>query len=504
MSYATHSAESCYRVGCDASYTTHIRGKVMMEQAQVARASPARLGPVIQFGLLAGPFLSMVDGNVVNVAIPQIARSFGAPLADVQWSVSGYLLALASGLAASAYLARRFGTRPVYVASLAGFTLASIACAFAGSTAELVGARVVQGLLGAPLVPLAMSMLLGSSGARQRISPAAGIVLFLAPALGPSVGGLLISTFGWQSVFLVNVPFGILGIAGVLAMDAGVAPGRDSDARFDAPGLVLLSAALVLATYGASTGPRSGWWSESSLPFWLGGLILLAAYAVWAFTRRSPVVDLRVLTSRDPALAIVLSIIAGLVLFAVLFLMPVFIQDVQGQSPTAAGLLLLPQGVTMAAGTIVGDALTRRHIVRRGVITGMVVLAFTTAALTFVQAGTPGWQLALLLCGRGIALGLIIQPLLVATLGELPQKELADANTMFNIVERVAGSFGVALMATFFQAQVRAHMASAAGPQAAAVAGFHDTVWLLVALSAGGFLISLLLPRRLDSAGTGG
>jgi EmrB/QacA subfamily drug resistance transporter len=459
--------------------------------AEMAARKDARLGPAVQFGLVAGPFLSMLDSNVVNVAIPQIARSFSAPLADVQWTVSAYLLALASGLAASAFLARRFGTREVYLASMAGFTLASIACAFADSSTTLIAARVAQGLLGAPLVPLAMGMLLGSGGASRQMSPAAGIVLFLAPALGPSLGGLLTSAFGWQSVFLVNVPFGIAGIAGVLAMDPSLAPGRSRAERLDITGLIVLSLALVLATYGASAGPTAGWWSAGSLPFWLGGGVLLAGYTGWAFVHPRPVVDLRVLTRRDPALAMVLSIVAGLVLFALLFLMPVFIQDVQGGSPTTAGLLLLPQGTSMAAGTIVGDVLTRRGVVRPSVIVGMAVLALMTAALTLLQADTPGWEVALLLCGRGVSLGLVIQPLLVATLGELPQEQLADANTLFNIVERVAGSFGVALVATFFQARVRVD-----GP----VSGFHDTVWLLVALAGVGFALSLLLSRSISRA----
>jgi EmrB/QacA subfamily drug resistance transporter len=461
-----------------------------MAEVSVDRAVEPRLGLLVQFGLLAGPFLSMVDGNVVNVAIPQIARSFGDSLSTVQWAVSGYLLALASGLAASAYLAKRFGTKEVYITSLIGFTVASLACARAGSTAELVEARVAQGLLGAPLVPLAMGMLLGGGGARRRMSPAAGMMLFLAPALGPSLGGVLISTFGWQSVFLVNVPFGVLGVIGALGVDSRLAPGHDRSAPFDAVGLVVLSLGLVLATYGASRGPSSGWWSADALPFWLGGLVMLAAYAVWAWVRPHPAVGIRMLSSRDPALAIGLSIIAGLVLFAVLFLMPVFIQDVQRQSTISTGLLLLPQGIVMAAGTIVGDVLTRLGLVRPGVVTGMVVLALTTASLTLIDATTPGWAIALLLCGRGMALGLIIQPLLVATLGDLPHSQLADANALFNIVERVAGSFGVALMATFFQARTVA--------DGSAVAGFHDTVWLLVGLSGLGFLLSLLLTSALD------
>ncbi|HEX6547488.1 MAG TPA: DHA2 family efflux MFS transporter permease subunit [Candidatus Dormibacteraeota bacterium] len=450
-----------------------------------------RLGLLAQFGLLAGPFLSMVDSNVVNVAIPRIAKDFGDPISGVQWTVSGYLLAMASGLAASAYLAKRWGTRRVYVASLVAFTLASLACATSNSTAMLTSARIAQGLAGAPLVPLAMGMLLGGEGARNRLSPAAGIVLFLAPAIGPSLGGILIAAFGWQSVFLVNLPLGLLGLAGVLKVDAGMIPGRAESARFDPIGLVLLSLGLALSIYGASQGPSVGWLSRQAFPFWSVGVVLLLAYAGWAWRHPHPVVGLRILRERDPGLAIGISVLAGVVLFAVLFLMPIFLQNLQGRSPVAAGLVLLPQGLVMAFGTVLGDQLTRRGKVRGSVVAGMLLLAATTASLIFIDASTSPWLIALLLSGRGLALGLIIQPLLVATLGELPASELADANTLFNVVERVAGSFGVALIATFLQARIALH------PDP--VAGFHDTVWLLVVLAGLGAPFALLLSRRMGA-----
>jgi EmrB/QacA subfamily drug resistance transporter len=477
-------------------------------------AGRGRLGVLVQVGLLAGPFLAMVDSSVVNVAVPAIARSFGDPLSEVQWAVSGYLLALASGLAASAYLARRYGTRQVYLVSLVGFTLSSVACALAESTPWLVAARVAQGLLGAALTPLAMGMLFGGGGARRGISAAAGIVLFLPPALGPSLGGLLIAHFGWQSVFVVNVPFGVLGLVGVLRLRREEAPGPDASARFDPVGLLMLAAGLALSCYGASRGPEVGWWSHEALPFWSTGLCCLLGYLVWARGRAHPAVDLRLLGSRDSSVALGLSVIAALVLFAVLFLIPTYLQDVQGLSATTAGLVLLPQGVVMAIGTVLGDVLSRRHLVRTSAIAGTAVLTIATGALLLVEASTPPWQTALLLCGRGLALGLIIQPLLVATLAGLPPTSLADANTLFNVLDRVGGSFGVGLIATFFQVRlltrtetVLGQVQPGSGPgllgqvpsgagtaaQTAATAAFHDTVWLLLAIGGLGFLLSLLL-----------
>jgi MFS family permease len=145
----------------------------------------------VQYALLAGPLLSMVDSSIVNVAAEPIARALHAPLTTVQWTVSGYLLGLGTGLAGTAYLARRYGTVPVYRVSLAAFTAASALCALSPGIGALIAFRVVQGLVAAPLVPLAMSMLLGKGGRARSISVTAGIMLFAAPALGPTVGGAL-------------------------------------------------------------------------------------------------------------------------------------------------------------------------------------------------------------------------------------------------------------------------------------------------------------------------
>src|SRR5262249_12035882 len=158
--------------------------------------------PLVMFALLAGPLLSMIDSNVVNVAVPHIADDLNTTLTSVQWTVSGYLLALAAALPATSWLSRRFGTVRVYAVSLLAFTLGSVACAFAGGIGVLIAFRAVQGVAAAPLVPLAMSMLFGSAGAGDRDFPvSAGLALFLGPALGPTVGGLLLTAWGWPSIF---------------------------------------------------------------------------------------------------------------------------------------------------------------------------------------------------------------------------------------------------------------------------------------------------------------
>jgi EmrB/QacA subfamily drug resistance transporter len=462
-------------------------------------ATAPRLPAVVRLCFLAGPMLSMIDSSVVNVAVPSIVAGLHTSLGTAAWAVSGYLLGLACGLAATPWLARRYGTLPAYSAALLAFTLASAACALVPSVTLLIVARVVQGLTGAPMVPLAMSLILdpARAGDRTRGMPAsAGVVLFAAPALGPAVGGLLISAFDWRSVFLVNVPIGLLALAGVRAARRALAAAGDAGAgllagdraaRLDVPGLILLAAGLGLATYGASKGPSLGWLSPGSALAWGGGLALVACYVLRERRpreRRAPApVNLSLLRSPARALTLALACIASVVLFAVLFLAPVFLQQIQHHSTTVTGLVLLPQGIVMGLASWLGSVLIERGKARPWVITasvtgGLALLAISTLGLLLLNHGTPLWVTTVLLCGRGVALGLTVQPLVMALLDGLPASMMPDANTLFNMAERLSGSFGIALLATLY-----ASRAAATGDP---VAALHDCALVLTVAAAVG------------------
>ncbi len=236
-----------------------------------AQGAPAPASDAAQGAVSAWAMVGLLAGSIVNVALPDIAQQVQSPLATAQWITSGYLLALAVVLPATTFLAKRFGTRRVYLVSLAGFTLASTACAMAPNIAWLIGARVVQGALGAPLVPLAMNLLLGRRGKARQLPAAAGMLLFLAPALGPSAGGLLIHVAGWPLIFLVNAPFGLLGILGLLRSGTAAEDDGDGTARFDPIGLVMLAAGFGLAIYGATLGAHGSWLDRAVWPFWAAG-----------------------------------------------------------------------------------------------------------------------------------------------------------------------------------------------------------------------------------------
>ena len=457
-----------------------------------AAARTPRLGPLVQYALLAGPLLSMLDSSIVNVAVEPIARELHTGLAAVQWTVSGYLLALGAGLAGTAYLARRFGTLPVYRASVAAFTLASALCALAPDVTLLVAARVLQGLVAAPLVPLAMSMLLGrASGASRDISPAAGIMLFLGPALGPTVGGALIGTAGWRAIFLINVPFGALAAVAVRRVPAGLAPGRTPGARFDLAGLILLATGLTGLLLGASQGAASGWASPATLAPLTAGALLLAAYAGWALRRDQPALDLSLARQPVAALSMGLSALASVVTWAAVFLLPVFMQSAAGRSALAAGLTLLPQGLITGLSTALAPRLLTRLTIRVTVLAGFTVLAAASLGLLLVGAATPLWLIALILACRSVSIGLVINPLLQALTEPLRPDQLGDANTLFKTWQRIAGSFGIGLLASLYAVQARAR-----GP----VPALHLTGAVLALIAAAGALAALFLPRVRNTA----
>jgi len=374
----------------------------------------------------------------------------------------------------------------VYQVSVIAFTFASALCALAPDATVLVAARVLQGLAAAPLVPLAMSMLLGrGTGAARSISPLAGIMLFLGPALGPTLGGALIGAGGWRVIFLINVPLGALAAVAVRFVPAALAPGRTPGARFDLPGLVLLAAGLTALLFGASLGAASGWTSAATLAPLTAGGVLLASYAAWALRHDQSALDLSLARQPVPALSMALCALASVVTWAAVFLLPVFVQSVQGRSALAAGLTLLPQGLITGLSTALAPRLLTRLTVRVTVLAGFAVLAVASLGLFLVTETTSLWLIALILAGRSVSIGLIINPLLQALTEPLRPEQLGDANTLFNTGQRIAGSFGIGLLAALYAAQARTH-----GP----VPALHLVGLVLAVIAAAAALAALTLP----------
>lgn len=453
-----------------------------------ARRTPGTsspLGAIARYGLLIGPLLSMIDSSIVNVAVPDIARELGADLTAVQWVVSGYLLALGVSLSVTAYLAKRFGTMRVYTVSMVLFVLVSAACAIAPNIEFLIAARALQGFVGAPLVPLALSILLGKDGiGGGKIPISAALILFLAPALGPTLGGLLIGAGGWRWIFLVNVPVGIIGLLLLVRIPAGIGAAPNRATRFDPIGFALLSVGLTAALLGATEGTAEGWDSPVSYLPLAGGLVLLVLYTFWALRHPHPAVDVQMIRHKNSALALLLQVLCSVIAFGTVFLMPIFTQSVQGYTAVETGLALLPQGIIMGVGTVVGQKLSTRIPLRLLVAFGFLVLAVSSVFLLYLEQDTPLWGTALMLSGRAIAIGFVTTPLLVAMLTPLPEEKLADGNTLFNITQRLGGSIGVSILGS---------LVAGGATLAATIDAFHVVGWVLIGIAVLGLCVSLWL-----------
>ncbi|PXA67206.1 DHA2 family efflux MFS transporter permease subunit [Cryobacterium arcticum] len=458
-----------------------------------ATGASTPLGAIARYGLLIGPLLSMIDSSIVNVAVPDIATELGADLTAVQWVVSGYLLALGVSLSVTAYLAKRFGTMRIYTISMILFVLVSAACAIAPTIEFLIAARALQGFVGAPLVPLALSILLGKDGiGGGKVPISAALILFLAPALGPTLGGLLIGAGGWRWIFLVNVPVGIIGLLLLVRIPSGIGAQPNRATRFDPVGFTLLAVGLTAALFGATEGTAEGWDSPASyLPLGIG-LVLLVLYTLWALRHAHPAVDVQMIRNKNSALALLLQVLCSVIAFGTVFLMPIFTQSVQGHSAMATGLALLPQGIIMGVGTVVGQRLSRIVPLRMLVAFGFLVLAVSSVFLLSLEQDTPLWGTALMLSGRAIAIGFVTTPLLVAMLAPLPEEKLADGNTLFNITQRLGGSIGVSILGS---------LVAGGATLAATIDAFHLVGWVLIGIALVGLCVSLWLtepPRAGD------
>jgi EmrB/QacA subfamily drug resistance transporter len=370
-----------------------------------------------------------------------------------------------------------------------------------------------------------MDLLLGGhTSGKRKIPIGFGIILFLAPAIGPTVGGLLISSVGWPSIFLINVPIGIL--AGIFLLFNNVMSQHDvidRSAHFDVIGSVTLAAGLVMTLYGSTEGSENGWLSTGTWPFLVAGLALILFYLAWAMKIPKPAIDLKLLRSSETALTLLICVVASVVMFGVLFLVPVVMQSLQGYSAMDTGLAMLPQGIVMGLGVVIGDRVYNKKLlsIRTTVMAGMLLLAISTASLLFFEMSTPTWASALILSVRGFAIGLTIQPLLYDLLATLRPEETADGNTLFNVVQRLGGSIGISALATVFQSRTTGYVRDALATYhipagslhigqssstlstlpvairdavgSAAINGFHETVYILVGLSLLGLVLAFFL-----------
>ncbi|MGV9456097.1 MDR family MFS transporter [Streptomyces sp. NPDC003635] len=453
-----------------------------------------RLGAII----VCGAFLSAMDATIVSVALDSIGQEFDAPLSSLQWVAAGYLLALAMVVPVTGWAAERFGARRMWLFALSLFVAASALCGAAWSVESLIVFRLLQGLGGGLIPPLAQILLVRAAGPQRigRVMTLVSVPTQLAPIVGPSVGGLLIHDLGWRWIFYVNLPLGAAALLfAFLALEKDT-PEPGTSGRLDVLGLLLLSPGLTALLYGLSVLEEApdGFGSTEVLAYVGGGTALLAAFVARALRQRDvpPVVDLRLFANRAFAVSSGLLFLLGAVLFGAMFLLPLYYQQVQGHDALRAGLMLAPQGAGTVVALAVAGALVDRLGPRWIVLIGIALTLVGT--LAFTRAGTDTSD-ALLTCSlvlRGLGLGAVATPLTASAYRSLAKEDVPRAAGALVILQRVGGSLGTAALAVLLQSRQGGEEPSAAELTDA----FNTTFWWTVALSALALVPALFLPGR--------
>jgi EmrB/QacA subfamily drug resistance transporter len=439
-------------------------------------------------------FMVTLDNLVVTNALVSIREDLGASIEQLEWTVNAYTLSYAVLLLTAAALGDRLGRRSVFAAGLGIFTVASAAAAMAPSTEALIAARAVQGLGGAVITPLSLTLLSDAFAVEKR-GLALGIwsgVSGLGIALGPVVGGAVVEGFSWHWIFWLNVPIGLVLVPVALAV---LNESRGPNRRLDLPGVALASSGLLGVVFGIVRAQALGWTSATVLASMGAGLALLAAFAAWELRAPAPMLPMRFFRNRSFAATNGVSLAMFFGAFGSIFLLAQFFQVAQGYSPLEAGVRTLPWTAMPIFVAPVAGILSDRIGSRPLMATGLALQSIALAYLAVVTA--PDVAYGLLVPGfvaAGSGMALVFAPAANALLRSVRPSEAGQASGANNTVREIGGVLGVAVLATVFTD------AGGYGSPQAYVDGLVPAVWVGAAVLAVGALIALLVPGRRAAA----
>jgi EmrB/QacA subfamily drug resistance transporter len=444
---------------------------------------------VISGVVILGMIMSILDTTIVNVALDRLSTDLHSTISEVQWVVTGYLLALAAVMPVTGWAARRWGAKRVYLVSLVLFTLGSLACGVSNSLVALVIFRVLQGIGGGMIMPLAQLIMAQVAGPKRmgRVMGIVSMPAMLAPIFGPVIGGLILQNLHWSWIFFVNGPIGVLAFVLALRM----LPETDSGEAgpLDRVGLALLPAGAATGIYGISklgTGAALG--SAGVLVPIVIGVVLSGLFCLHALRIERPLLDVRLYSNRVFAGASLTTFGLGAALFGAMILVPLYYQRVRGYSVIDTGLLNGPQGIGALIAMPIAGRLTERLGGGRVAIAGVLVLCLSTLPLAFVGAHTSVVLISLVLVVRGLSIGFSFMPAMTAAFSVMRPDQLSDATPQLNVVMRIGSAIGVAVLAVVLQREsVHARSSDALGH------AFAHTYWWGLGIAVASLLPCLVL-----------
>ena len=441
-----------------------------------------------------GIFMNLIDLTIVNVAMPVLANDLQASPSQVQWVLTGYLVALAVCIPISGWAGDKFGMKRLFVISLVLFTLGSALCAFAWNIESLIFFRLVQGAAGGLLTPVGTALVFRAFPNNERSKASALIVIptTIAPASGP---------LSWEWIFLVNIP---VGIAGILAATLLLREWKDDNpGQLDVLGFILASGGLGTLLYGVSRIGSSG---LNDIQGWIWGIIgiaVLGIFVLFETKTKDPLIDVRLFQDRMFARANAAQFAGFLGFSGGLFLLPFFLQGVRGMTPLEAGLMTFPQAIGVATMAPIIARLYPRIGPRRLIMAGLTLASITTLPFVFMDVDTNLWFLRGMMYIRGLGFGLLLVPVQAAVFATISISATGRASAVFNATRQVAMSFGTAICAAVLTSRLSTYSAERLDPTQAIAAtnAFNEAFLASLILIAFGVLVASFI-RDKDAAAT--
>jgi len=396
--------------------------------------------------LVIGAFMAILDSSIVNVALPKLMTLFGSSADDIQWVLTGYMLASGIVIPVTGYLGDRLGCKRMYIWSVAAFTAGSLLCALGWSTASLTVFRVIQAIGGGMIIPISMSMI-------YRIIPPKkigmalgiwGVSAIMAPAIGPTLGGYLVDNFSWQWIFTINIPIGIVAI--LLSISFLKETPIQKELKLDALGVLLSCIGCFALLLALSKGQDEGWTSQYIVTLEVVSFFTLTLFVLWELHTPNPLIDIRLFKNPVFSASLIATSISTIGLFSVVFMIPIYAQNLLGYTPMETGLMMMPAALVTGLLMPVAGRLFDKYGAFWLCFLGMSIVTGFTYYLHTLSLDTSYRHVQVILTLRAVGLGIALMPLTTAGMNSIPRHLVSRASALNNTVRQIAGSMGIAIL----------------------------------------------------------